>query len=161
MLERAGRALEAVAPTPGRMFPLVGDGGVRILDDTYNANPRSMVLALDTGAALARGLGARFVAVLADMKELGEVSGEQHAAIVRYAAELGVAGLVLVGPEMRAVADAVRGTTVLPEVHETAESCISAVRALVGDSDVVLVKGSRSMAMEHVVEALAGEGGAR
>ncbi|MEZ4253603.1 MAG: cyanophycin synthetase, partial [Polyangiales bacterium] len=106
-----------------------------------NANPSSVLLALRTAKTVADARGGRLVAVLGDMKELGALSREKHAE-VRNAAEA-VAQCVFVGPEMAAVGAAV----------DDASAAIEALPAL-GESDVVLVKGSRSMALEQVVEAV-------
>ncbi|MCA9615356.1 MAG: UDP-N-acetylmuramoyl-tripeptide--D-alanyl-D-alanine ligase, partial [Myxococcales bacterium] len=104
-LESAVEGMEALAPVAGRMSPRGGVGGALVLDDTYNANPSSVLLALRTAKTVADARGGRLVAVLGDMKELGALSREKHAE-VRNAAEA-VAQCVFVGPEMAAVGAAV------------------------------------------------------
>jgi UDP-N-acetylmuramoyl-tripeptide--D-alanyl-D-alanine ligase len=160
-LEAAARGMERVQPTPGRMCPRAGNG-LRVLDDTYNANPRSMALALDTAREVARVTSSRLVAVLGDMKELGARSAGDHAAIGAHAVGSGAKAIVFVGPEMAHAADAARAEAspgaVIVHVATT-EEAVDEATALVAPGDVVLVKGSRSMATERVVVALLGEEG--
>ncbi|MCB9622029.1 MAG: UDP-N-acetylmuramoyl-tripeptide--D-alanyl-D-alanine ligase [Sandaracinus sp.] len=144
-VDAAASGMAELAPVAGRMSPRGGVGGALVLDDTYNANPSSVLLALRTAKTVADARGGRLVAVLGDMKELGALSREKHAE-VRSAAEA-VAQCVFVGPEMGAVGAAVGD----------ASAAIEALPAL-GESDVVLVKGSRSMALEQVVEAVLARG---
>ncbi len=143
------RALEGWRPVAGRMNARPGRGGARVLDDAYNANPASMAAALDT---LRRMPGRRF-AVLGDMAELGEASRALHEALDVS----GLDGLLLVGREMRALA------ALHPEAEWAPDAEAAAVRAAsawdLRAGDVVLVKGSRCMGLERVVEALTrGEG---
>jgi len=140
-LEAAARGMESLRPVPGRMCPRERRGRL-ILDDSYNANPSSTRLALDTAKALADARGEKLTAVLGDMKELGAQSRAAHAEVVAYAKERGA--LVAVGPEMAAVTDAVVDAP-------------AALAKVGGAAGVVLVKGSRSMGLEHVVVGLLGE----
>lgn len=161
-LEAAGRALLEVKPTPGRMALRQGAGGLRIVDDTYNANPVSVQRSLESLVELAGNLGARSVAVLADMRELGPASRREHAEIGRHAVRLHLDLLVTCGPEMAVAAvEASRlaagrlapHPTRVAHVLEVADA-VRLVKGLVRPGDVVLVKGSRSMGMERVVDAL-------
>jgi UDP-N-acetylmuramoyl-tripeptide--D-alanyl-D-alanine ligase len=130
--------------------------GVTVIDDCYNANPMSMRAALDDLAATA-GEGRR-VAVLGDMQELGPEEARFHAEIGAHAATLGVELLVAVGPRARQTADAFgdAGEAVLaPDAERAAEL----VPGLVGDGDTVLVKASRGVGLERVVEALVAAAG--
>ena len=127
--------------------------GITIIDDCYNANPMSMRAALDDLAATAaEPEGARRVAVLGDMLELGPDERDYHVQIGAHAAEVEVDVLVTVGPlaaamsqafdgEVQSVADAAEAAALLPE--------------LVAASDVVLVKASRGVGLELVCQALA------
>ncbi len=149
-LEDALVGMEALAPVEGRMRPIESADGVLVLDDTYNANPSSTLLALRTAKTVADARGGRLIAVLGDMKELGALSQEKHAE-VRAAAE-SMARVIFVGPEMAAIGRA----------EPDAEAAIEVLEALgeagvIGEDDVVLVKGSRSMALERVVQALAAD----
>lgn len=154
--ESAAEGLASVAPGSGRMRPRRAANGALVLDDSYNANPRSVALALDTGARLAEARGGRLVAILGDMKELGDRSADEHAAVGRAAAAAEVSLLVLCGPEMRHAAAAARRASGTMEVHQY-DDALDAVDRVADESerrDVILVKGSRSMAMERVVDAL-------
>ncbi len=111
-------------------------------------------MALSTAARVARLRGGRLVAVLGDMLELGAASAEAHAAVGHGAAAAGVALLVCVGAEMaRAVERASAGGVTTLSV-EDAGDVIDALRSGLVAGDVVLVKGSRSMRMERVVDGL-------
>jgi UDP-N-acetylmuramoyl-tripeptide--D-alanyl-D-alanine ligase len=125
-------------------------GGVRVIDDCYNANPLSMRAALDD-LALQEPAGRR-IAVLGDMLELGPTEVAEHEAIGSHAAESGVDVLVTVGPLAAAMAEPFGG-----EAHVVADAAAAAAlaRDLVEPGDVVLVKASRGVALEAVTEALA------
>ncbi|MBK7154976.1 MAG: UDP-N-acetylmuramoyl-tripeptide--D-alanyl-D-alanine ligase [Sandaracinaceae bacterium] len=149
-------ALAAVEPEPGRLVPRPLAGERLVLDDTYNANPASTAMAIKTAARIASEGGRPLVVVLGDMRELGRSSLGEHRAVGSMLAGLKARLLITTGPEMRAAARAARERGV--QVHETgsSEAAALAALALVRDRDVVLVKGSRSMAMERVVAALTG-----
>ncbi len=143
----AAAGLGEVTPVAGRMRLRHRADGLLIVDDVYNANPASMRLALETAAGLAKARGGKLRAVLGDMKELGELESRMHRAVVTGARARG-AELVLVGPAMAAVADG-----------ETAVAGAAEVEITAGASDVLLVKGSRSMGLEAVVDAVLAAGG--
>jgi UDP-N-acetylmuramoyl-tripeptide--D-alanyl-D-alanine ligase len=127
-------------------------GGRLVLDDCYNANPASVAAALRALAGL-RGSGAA-VAVLGDMLELGPTEAELHAMVGRVAAASGLHQLITIGARARHASEAAAalGTTV---VHvETAAQAAEAAAAATRAGDVVLVKGSRGMALERVLEQL-------
>jgi len=147
----AALRLSSVEPTPGRLCPL-SDGTYCVIDDSYNANPRSTQLALETARAVADARGVGLVAVLADMKELGAVSAAMHREAADLAVEVANRGVVLVGPEM-----AVAARPGVTHVADAADA-IGPARSFARSGDVILVKGSRSMTTERVVSALAGEG---
>jgi UDP-N-acetylmuramoyl-tripeptide--D-alanyl-D-alanine ligase len=138
---------------PGRLTVRETPAGVLVLDDSYNANPTSLVAALDALAAL-RGKG-RALAVVGDMLELGESGPALHAEIGRAVAARGIEVLVAVGALARHSAAAARDAGVA-RVHEADDSALAAplVRELVQPGDAVLVKGSRGMRMERIVSAL-------
>lgn len=156
-----GRALAAFRPV-GKRMEVLRAGGVTILNDTYNANPESMLSALET-LALFRGPGRRIV-VLADMLEMGKAAAGVHAAVGRAVAKAGFRHLFAYGPMAKKyLAGARRGGRsgrAAAEVtgrHYTDKKSLAAdLRAFVRPGDVVLVKGSRGMRMEEVVQALAG-----
>ena len=147
----AAQGLAACHLTKGRLEQKTL-GGIRFLDDSYNANPDSMRAALRTLAALPVS-GAR-IAVLGRMGELGAESERGHRAVGADAAEAGIDLLVAVGAEeARLIAEAARQGG-LKEVHHVADTeaaaALLAGRARPGD--LILLKGSRSARMERVLE---------
>lgn len=153
-LADAAAALERAVPVKGRLVWREA-GGVRVLDDTYNANPASLRAALDALGEGARSAVGRTWVVLGDMLELGVHSEAAHRDAGRWAAALPVAGLATAGPEMRLAGDAARAAG-CPDVaaYDTPEGAAGHVAARVAPGDRVLVKGSRGMRMERAVEAL-------
>jgi UDP-N-acetylmuramoyl-tripeptide--D-alanyl-D-alanine ligase len=146
------QGLAACRATPRRM-ELWSAGGVRVLDDSYNANPDSMVAALTTLAELP--CEGRRVAVLGDMAELGATTEAAHAEVGRRAGELGLEQLIAVGRMAGVLAEAAREAG-LHRVMElgTAEAAVHAVPRMVRRGDLVLVKASRATGLERVTEAL-------
>lgn len=143
---RMQKALEGFR-APGRRMETVTIGGVTVLNDTYNANPDSMSAALRTLAGVA-GTG-RKIAVLGDMRELGEHAEEAHAAIGREAAGLGLDFLLTYGTLARRIHDAAGITGAF---HYDQKNMLAEYLAeLVSTGDTVLVKGSRGMKMEDIV----------
>jgi UDP-N-acetylmuramoyl-tripeptide--D-alanyl-D-alanine ligase len=131
--------------------------GVRLLDDAYNANTDSMMVALQTLRDLP--CKGRRVAVLGDMAELGVHSESAHEEVGRRVAELGVGQLFAVGKLAPVMARAARDAG-LNRVFEFAdvETAASAVKSFVKAGDVVLLKASRATRIERIAELLrAGE----
>ncbi len=153
----AFQALAAVEPEPGRLVPRPLKGERLLLDDTYNANPASTAMAIKTASRIATEAGRPFVAVLGDMRELGRNSVAEHRAVGGLLASLKARLLITAGPEMRAAARAARERGVLVYETGSSEAAALAALALVHDRDVVLVKGSRSLRMERVVDTLSGQ----
>jgi UDP-N-acetylmuramoyl-tripeptide--D-alanyl-D-alanine ligase len=133
----------------GIEHPLPGDGV--LIEDCYNANPPAMAAAL---ADLCRRPG-RHVAVLADMLELGPDEAAFHQQVGQAARDLGVDLLVAVGP--RAASYPLGATGVECVVFDDTDQAVQGVPGLIAPGDVVLVKGSRGMAMERVARAILGE----
>jgi UDP-N-acetylmuramoyl-tripeptide--D-alanyl-D-alanine ligase len=131
-------------------------GGVRVLDDSYNANADSTVAALETLCDLP--LQGRRVAVLGDMEELGAHSAAAHAEVGRRAAELAVGQLFAVGKMSALTAKAARdaGLTRVIEFADV-ESAVSAVKSFLKPGDVVLLKASRASRLERIAETLKAE----
>ncbi len=124
-------------------------GGVRVLDDAYNANADSTVAALETLCSLP--LQGRRVAVLGDMNELGSHSEAAHAEVGRRAAELGIGQLFAVGKMAPVMARAARDAG-LARVIEFAdvEAAVKAVKDFLKAGDVVLLKASRAARLERI-----------
>jgi UDP-N-acetylmuramoyl-tripeptide--D-alanyl-D-alanine ligase len=127
-----------------------------VLDDAYNANPGSMRAALSTLAECGDG---RRVAVLGEMKELGPAAEREHAALADAVVEAGVALLVSCGglADVLARAASSRGVEVVfaGSAEQASRDTVDRVRP----GDVVLVKASRSVGAERVVDALTREEG--
>jgi UDP-N-acetylmuramoyl-tripeptide--D-alanyl-D-alanine ligase len=146
------RGLAGVRPVAGRcVWRQAGD--VTILDDTYNASPVSVRAALDTIAAHRRG--RRVVVVLGDMLELGALTDEAHREVGRQVAALPADELVGVGRAMQAAVEAAREAGLAEARHLTTfEDTVAHLLKRLAAGDLVLVKGSRGMRMERVVDAL-------
>ena len=150
-------ALSGLAPIEGRMrVRLAGD--VQVIDDAYNANPASMRAAL---AALAEMDGARRVAVLGEMKELGPLAEREHEALGAAVVQAGVKLLVSCGGLADAIARVAAAAGVEVVRAASAEEAARTAAERVRPRDVVLVKASRSVGAERVVEALVRRGPAR
>jgi UDP-N-acetylmuramoyl-tripeptide--D-alanyl-D-alanine ligase len=128
--------------------------GVQLVDDCYNANPVSMAAALRTLHDLTAAGQARPVAVLGDMLELGPIEEEAHRGVGAEAARAGVRLLGAFGPRSRAAADAARAAGVDAFHTEEMDALVRWAREHVRPGDALLVKGSRGMKLERLVEAL-------
>jgi UDP-N-acetylmuramoyl-tripeptide--D-alanyl-D-alanine ligase len=139
--------LEAVKPVRGRLSLVRSNAGWTVIDDTYNANPASLYAALQV---LAHQGGEPWL-VLGDMKELGTNSRKMHAELGDAARSLGVKRLFAVGDASTATVDAFGPSA----VHfSNKDRLIEALRSQLKPGVACLVKGSRSMGMEHVVSAI-------
>jgi UDP-N-acetylmuramoyl-tripeptide--D-alanyl-D-alanine ligase len=131
----------------GRLQHRQGLRGARLIDDTYNANPDSAKAAI----RVLTGYSGRTVLIMGDMGELGAFSREAHAEVGRFARKSGVQSVFTLGHASREVA---QGFGDGEHFHDLEPLVAAVLREL--DSDVtVLIKGSRSMQMERVVEKLA------
>jgi UDP-N-acetylmuramoyl-tripeptide--D-alanyl-D-alanine ligase len=148
--EPRGRVELALSPGRGQRTAL--PGGLTLIDDCYNANPVSMRAALDELSSVARRLGARQVAVLGDMLELGPGEREFHLEIGAYARERGVDALVAVGRLGSALAEGFGAGSV--QLARDAAEAAGVVSSTVAPGDVVLVKASRGVGLELVCRAL-------
>jgi UDP-N-acetylmuramoyl-tripeptide--D-alanyl-D-alanine ligase len=113
-----------------------------------------MEAALDTLAAIGRRTGRRTVAVLGEMKELGEESRSGHLRVGRFAAAAAVDVLVVVGEPARAIAEGATRTGGIVHVAAGRDEALEWVRNNVSADDVVLVKASRGAALEHIADGL-------
>jgi UDP-N-acetylmuramoyl-tripeptide--D-alanyl-D-alanine ligase len=151
-LAEIGRGLEAARPARGRcVWRQAGD--VTILDDTYNANPAAVRAALDTAAAHRRG--RRLIVVLGDMLELGALGEPAHREAGRQAVAAGAAELVGFGSLARLAVEEARAEGLAEAYHTaTLDDTVAHLLKRLAPGDLVLVKGSRGMRMERVVDAL-------
>ena len=131
---------------------LVRLGSVTLVDDTYNASPRSVVAALE----LLAGLPGRRGAVLGEMLELGDASDEGHRVVGEAAARM-VDWLVVIGAGASGIAEGAQSAGMDPasilRVRD-ADVALEAIPPRLRDGDVVLVKASRGMALDRVVDGL-------
>ncbi len=146
------RGLESARAHARRLQLTRTAAGVTVVDDCYNANPASMTAGLATLAGLASG--GRAVAVLGDMLELGAYEAEAHAQMGPTAAKHAQV-VAFFGPRMKAAFAAARG---VEAAHfEDVAALLAWLTPRLKASDVVLVKGSRGMRLERVVEGLTGQ----
>ena len=147
--EEINRQLEQLVPESGRLNRLEGVNGCTLVDDTYNASPRSTEVALSVLNSLP---ARRRVAILGDMLELGAISATAHENAVNQAKSV-ADQLIIVGPLMGAVK---AGEGVL-HYHDSTE-VVQALRmheiASPQRGDVVLIKGSQGARMERISKAL-------
>jgi UDP-N-acetylmuramoyl-tripeptide--D-alanyl-D-alanine ligase len=147
-------ALKNLTRTDHRLRLIKLGAGVNLIDDTYNASPDSMRSALDY---LASFPDARKIAVLAGMNELGEQSESLHEGVGKYAAGAGVDILVAIGEKGAGIATgfatAAAKSAKAKKYRNNAEA-VSALQKIIKDGDAVLVKGSRAMNTEEVIDAL-------
>lgn len=154
-LDKVKEALEHLSPSPMRMEVLRPKEGVTLINDAYNANPRSMELALEILSEM-KGKG-RAIAVLGDMLELGEYSVEAHQHIGQKVKELSIDFLLALGEEAPVLVESAMRHGLNSEKAKIVEShteAISILRKMVRDGDWILVKGSRKMGMEKIAEGL-------
>ena len=151
----AGASLDAVADglgaytgTPGRLHLRKGAHGAVVIDDSYNANPDSM----RAGIAVLAATPGRKILVIGDMGEIGEQSFQYHDEIGGYAKSEGVDFLFGLG-EMSEVAARNFGEGGFH--FSKVDDLVAALKAELNEDTVVLVKGSRFMKMERVVDAIA------
>jgi len=147
-LELIRRGLGKLMPVSGRACPVAGRNGAQIIDDSYNANPGSVKAAIDILASL----NGRRILVLGDMGELGEWEQQSHRDVGLYAKEQGLDALFAVGT-LSALATEEFGAN--GHLFGSREELVTALAAQLDSNTRVLVKGSRSAAMDTVVAALA------
>jgi len=145
------RGLEETRPLPMRL-QVRRVRGVTVLDDTYNSSPQSVEAALDV---LSGTSASPRIAVLGDMKELGKHSVDAHRQVGALAARSGVDLLIAYGPASEETARAAREAGLRHVVHTTdLEEVVGLLRDAAVPGAVVLVKGSRVMAMERILHGL-------
>ena len=128
-------------------------GGYTVIDDSYNANPTSTPEAM---RMLAEVTGRR-VFVFGDMLELGSESEAAHEEIGRLAAELGLDWLIAVGARAARAAEEAGRAGLRTDVVEDAQAALRLLRGSVGEGETVLVKASRRIGLERVVQGLLGD----
>jgi len=156
------RGLADFRPLKGRFQIIDLNGGIRIVDDTYNSNPSSLSAALQT----IKGLKAEkqaLVVGLGEMMELGKETARYHSDAGQLVAGMGVRYLAVLGEHGRQVIEgACKGGMDITQTHLAANHAemSDAIKANVREGDVVFLKGSRKVALDKVVEVLKGYFGA-
>jgi len=128
---------------------------IKIIDDTYNANPQSMEAALNVLKDVAGN--SRKIAVLGDMLEMGEWADQAHYGIGKLAFSKGINYIITVGNNAKKIAEGALNSGANPENVKTFENNAQGwnyLKELIMSGDVILVKGSRSMKMEEIVNKL-------
>lgn len=144
-LEALAQGLAAFRPVGGRMQPQSMADGFQLIDDSYNANPDSVRAAIDVLA----DLDGRKILILGDMAEVGKQGPAMHIEVGAYAIERGIDYLLTLGEASHHAAEAFgEGAT----AFDTLEALLPKLLTL--RPGHVLIKGSRSMRMERIVQAL-------
>lgn len=142
--------------SPGAMrLNIVKGKKIKVINDAYNASPHSMEAAINVLNEL--GAKTRSIAVLGDMLEMGEWAPKAHMDVGRYAAAKDINHIVTVGKEGKNIAEgAIEAGMQKSHVFsfDTTEEALSYLSGMLKENDVVLVKGSRGMKMERIVEGL-------
>lgn len=155
-MEVAKAGLEVYSPIAMR-GQIKSKNGITFIDDSYNASPDSMKSGIQVLLSLA-GVKRR-VAVLADVRELGEVSEECHYGVGTYIAPLNVDVVITIGTEAKYIAKGItenKTNTILCKSFDNNEQAIEFLQELLIPGDGVLVKGSRGMATEVIIHAFCG-----
>ncbi|MEO8477041.1 MAG: UDP-N-acetylmuramoyl-tripeptide--D-alanyl-D-alanine ligase [Actinomycetota bacterium] len=154
-LDAAAAAVSEASVSHWRMETFTTDAGVRVVNDAYNANPESVAAALKAARWMARG--ARLIAVLGTMAELGPIAAREHERLGELAARLHVDRVIAIGDWAEQIATASLREGVEPgnvAAFATPEEALDDVRAHAGPGDVVLFKASRVAGLERLAEAL-------
>ncbi len=150
-MEAILQGLKTFTPMPMRLERL-DKGGIHFILDCYNANPASMQNAL---SILGREKALPRVAVLGDMKELGESSSKYHRLVAQYVQDNHIEEVFLAGPEMRAAYEVLKG---IPTVHVTyavmPNEWIKKLKQTLKPGMVCLIKASRSMNFENIFKEI-------
>lgn len=154
-LQEIGAGLTRASLTRGRM-QLRRTAGYTFLDDSYNASPESMIMALETLESFARG--GRRIAVLGAMAERGSSADEEHRQIGAEVCRRGLDLLFTVGTgASRLIGEGYLAAGGRPDrltACDSAADCVERLRAAVLPGDLILIKGSRTAAMERIIELM-------
>jgi len=153
-LEAVEGAIQTLRPVPGRGLPIRLAKKIVLVDDSYNSNPAALESALQSFSALP---ARRKIAVIGDMLELGETGPRFHEEAGEQAARLGWDVLVTVGPLARMAADGARSAGLSPAAifsFATSDEAAENILPLLREDDLVLVKGSRGVRTDKIVEKI-------
>src|SRR5690606_5059986 len=139
-----------------RLVVVPGINGSTLLDDTYNASPASMIAALNLLNDITPEKDGRRVAVLGDMRELGDHTAEGHKIVGRRAADVADI-LITVGELGKSIGEEARSAGLAADrlfITQTFEEAVALIKRAIHANDMVLVKGSRALGMDQIVPAI-------
>jgi len=142
-----------------RLQPKQLPSGVLLIDDSYNANPASMQASIRAASELAKQMGRPLVLVLGEMRELGAQSAMEHDQLGTVAAQSGAAHLIAVAGWAQRTAAASKAAGLDTVFVPDAQGVLPVLVHKVSGNPVVLIKGSRGVALERAVEGLIALGG--
>jgi UDP-N-acetylmuramoyl-tripeptide--D-alanyl-D-alanine ligase len=125
-----------------------------VIDDTYNANPASVLSSVEFAEDVARRRGAELLLIVGEMRELGAFARAEHERVGKRLAASGARCVVAVSGEARRYVEAAQGSGVSAVFAEDAESALAIVKRAVRPRDVILIKASRGVHAERIVEGL-------
>ncbi len=149
-MEEAASGLSKLSATDKRLH-IKELSGIKIIDDTYNASPDSMIAALDVLSSIKN---TRKMAILGDMFELGEKEEEYHRQIGEYASKKGIHVVLSVGKNAELITLAAKEGGIQAFHFSNKEMLKSVLPQWVRKGDAILIKGSRGMAMDEIVKHL-------
>ena len=142
------KGIESFKGVPGRLELKYAKNGVTIIDDSYNSNPSSMKAAIDV---LAEQSSPHKILVIGDMAELGEQSQKLHNDIIGYINESCVSFTLAIGEEMQ---QPITNHIKYGSWHSSKEDLIKELEVVIREDSVLLIKGSRSMKMEEIINKI-------
>lgn len=152
-LDIIARGLENARPYQRRGQRFVHSSGAVLIDETYNANPKATLAAVEQLA----DCGGRTIMVLGDMLELGDISDERHRDIGRYAKALGIHQFLSFGPSARLASEAFGSGQHFEDKSELIGFLNEQLNSVINsESTAVMVKGSKGMKMLDIIQALIG-----
>ncbi|GAB4334867.1 MAG: UDP-N-acetylmuramoyl-tripeptide--D-alanyl-D-alanine ligase [Calditrichia bacterium] len=143
--------------SPDKRMQLLEKAGIKIINDAYNANPESMKAALLFLNELPLTAGKKRYAALGDMLELGEFSRQLHREVGAFLSTLNIDEVLLLGPEMKVVAEKFSGSDMKIGHFQSHQALGEYLGGIIKPGDALLLKGSRGMAMEKILNFLPGE----
>jgi UDP-N-acetylmuramoyl-tripeptide--D-alanyl-D-alanine ligase len=143
---------------PGRLCAVDLVDGTLVLDDTYNSSPASVKSSAHVARELASGRGARLLLVVGEMRELGGHSAAAHRELAPDLAEVGPAHVIAFGGDASELARGLAQAGVPSDFVADAPAALERLQALRQPGDVILVKASRGLRAERVVQGLQAEG---
>jgi len=152
--EEIQKGLDSFKPSEMRMEIIVLGSGVKLINDVYNANPESMKVAIDVLRTMkSKGRG---ICILGDMLELGNLSSEEHCKTGAYAASSGADAIIAVGEFSEDIkrGAAASGMNCIVYAFSDIKAAAASLDYIIRPGDTVLVKGSRGMKMEYIVDYL-------